>query len=95
MKPSRNRLNRLAVAAASVLLAGAAAHPVVAKAADGPIPCSAFQRTAYGGWRVLSPVMMDFGGRLYSPTVGTTFAAGSSQHGIEMSGVLDQQCGNR
>jgi len=96
MKTSRNRLCRLAVAtAAVVLLAAGTTHPVVAKAADGPIPCSAFQRNTYGGWRVLSPVTMDFGGMLYSPTVGTTFAAGSAQHGIEMSDVLDQQCRNR
>jgi hypothetical protein len=96
MNTSRNRLCRLTgTAAAVVLIVAGAAHPVVAKAADGPIPCSAFQRNAYGGWRVLSPVIMDFGGTLYSPTVGTTFAAGSSAHGIEMSDVLDQQCGNR
>jgi hypothetical protein len=33
--------------------------------------------------------------RLYSPTVGTVFPAGAAQNGIEMSDVLDQQCGNR
>jgi hypothetical protein len=59
------------------------------------IPCSAFARTPYGAWRVLSPVMLDLNGRLYSPTVGTTFAAGSMQNGLEMSDMLDQQCGNR
>ena len=59
------------------------------------VPCSAFSRNAYGGWTVLAPVMLDLGGSLYSPTVGTTFAAGSTHNGIEMSDVLDQQCGNR
>ncbi|HWD59993.1 MAG TPA: hypothetical protein VG308_17040 [Stellaceae bacterium] len=84
------------MAAAAVLVLGAgAAHSVAAKAADGPIPCTAFQRNTAGGWRVLSPVTMNFGGSLYSPMVGTTFAAGASQHGIEMSDVLDRQCGNR
>jgi hypothetical protein len=39
--------------------------------------------------------MLDLRGRLFAPTVGTTFAAGASANGIEMSGVLDQQCGNR
>ena len=96
MTPSRNRLCRMAVAASAFVLLGiGVTHPVVAKAADGPVPCSAFQRNAHGGWRVLSPVTMDLGGMLYSPTVGTTFVAGSTQHGIEMSDVLDQQCGNR
>ena len=94
MKTSRNRSSRLA--AAAVLLLGAGAmNCAVAKAADGPLPCSAFARNAYGGWQVLSPVMLHLGGRLYSPTVGTTFTAGSTRNGIEMSDVLDQQCGNR
>jgi hypothetical protein len=96
MKTSRNRPYRSAITAAAVLLLGAGTvHPVVAKAADAPIPCSAFVRNAHGGWRVLSPVTLDFGGLLYSPMVGTTFVAGSTEHGIEMSDVLDQQCGNR
>jgi len=47
------------------------------------------------GRRVLSPVMLDLNGRLYSPTVGTVLAAGSAQNGIKMSDVLDQQCGNQ
>jgi hypothetical protein len=59
------------------------------------VPCSAFSRNGAGSWTVLAPVMLDFGNRLYSPTVGTTFTAGSVQNGIEMSDVLDRQCGNR
>ena len=59
------------------------------------VPCSAFSRSGAGGWKVLAPVMLNLDGRLYSPTVGTTFAAGSMQHGIEMSDVLDRNCGNR
>ena len=96
MKISRHGLGRLATGAAAVLLLGAAAsHSGIAKAADGPIPCSAFERGAGGGWRVLSPVTLNLDGRLYSPMVGSTFAAGSTQRGIEMSDVLDRQCGNR
>jgi hypothetical protein len=59
------------------------------------VPCSAFSRNAYGGWTVRAPVMLDLGGKLLAPMVGTTFAAGSTMRGIEMSGVLDRQCGNR
>jgi hypothetical protein len=96
MKTATYRLCRAAMAAAAVLLVGAGAgHPVAAKAADGPMPCSAFQRNAGGGWRVLAPVTLEVGDRLYSPMVGTTFPAGGSQNGIEMSDILDQQCGNR
>ena len=59
------------------------------------VPCSAFARNTYGGWRVMAPVMLNLDGRLYSPMVGTVLPAGATQHGIEMSDALDQQCGNR
>jgi hypothetical protein len=96
METSCHRLRSLALAAAAILILGAGTtHSVVAKAADGPIPCSAFARNSTGGWRVLAPVTFAFGDRLYSPMVGTTFTAGSMQNGIEMSDILDQQCGNR
>ena len=71
MQTSDRRLRRFAVNRGGVLLLGAGAtHPVAAKAADGPNPCSAFQRNAGGSWRVLAPVTMDFGGMLYSPMGG-------------------------
>jgi hypothetical protein len=95
MKPSCNRLRSLALVAVAVVVATGTMHSVAARAADGPMPCSAFTRNGAGGWRVLAPVTLELGNRLYSPMVGTTFAAGSSQNGIEMSDVLDQQCGNR
>jgi hypothetical protein len=91
MKDSPKRTGLTALAAAIVLALGAA--PAMAQ--REPIPCSAFARGPYGAWRVLSPVVLDFGGRLYSPIVGTVFPAGGMQNGIEMSDVLDQQCGNR
>jgi hypothetical protein len=96
MNTVRNRLCRMAAVASAVLLVGTTAtHSVVAKAADGPMPCSAFQRNTGGGWRVLAPVTLDVGNRLYSPMVGTIFPAGANENGIEISDVLDQQCGNR
>jgi len=90
-----NRLSHLTAATALALVAGGASHSVLARGAAEPIPCGAFARGPAGGWRVLSPVTLDFGGLLYSPTVGTTFAAGATEHGIELSDVLDRQCGNR
>jgi hypothetical protein len=96
METLRNQLRWMALAAAAAFIVGAgAAHSVIARAADGPMPCSAFARNSAGGWRVLAPVTLALGDRLYSPMVGTTFAAGSTQNGIEMSDILDQQCGNR
>jgi len=95
MNTAVKHLCRLAMVTPAVLLVGAGVtHPVVAKAADGPMPCSAFERNAGGGWRVLAPVTLEVGGTLYSPMVGTTFPAGASENGIEMSDLLDQQCGN-
>ena len=82
----------ISIAAGAVLLM-LSAGPSLAQ--RDLVPCSAFSRNAAGGWRVLAPVMLDLGNRLYSPTVGTTLAAGSMQNGIEMSDVLDRQCGNR
>lgn len=94
MKTARNRFCRVAATAAVAMLIGAT-HPVVARAADGPMPCSAFQRNSGGSWRVLAPVTLAVGDHLYSPMVGTLLPAGASENGIEMSDVLDQQCGNR
>jgi hypothetical protein len=91
MTNSFRRLYRPALAAAGIVLLSVA--PSLAQRAA--VPCDAFARNADGAWRVLSPVMLDVDGRLYAPMVGTTFAAGSTQNGIEMSDVLDQQCGNR
>ena len=95
METSRNGLRSLAAAAAVLVPAAGTTHSVVAKAADGSMPCSAFAHNAGGGWRVLAPVTLELGDRLYSPMVGTTFAAGATRNGIEMSDILDQQCGNR
>jgi hypothetical protein len=78
---------------AGLALLSLSAGPSLAQ--RGAVPCSAFSRGAYGAWIVLAPVMLDFGDRLYSPTVGTTFTAGSIHNGIELSGVLDRHCGNR
>jgi hypothetical protein len=96
MEKSRQRLYRFGAATAAALLLGTAASlPVLARAGDPSLPCPAFSRNAYGGWTVNAPVMLILGGSLYSPTVGTTFAAGSMRDGIEMSDVLDRECGNR
>lgn len=95
MKTANNSLCRTAMAASAVLAIAAGAPHTVARAAEGPMPCSAFQRYAHGGWRVLAPVTLDFGGTLYSPMVGTTFPAGATRNGLKMSDILDQQCGNR
>jgi hypothetical protein len=91
MNSPRNRLLRLGLAAAGVLLMGTA--PTLGQSL--PVPCSAFARTGLGGWKVLAPVMLDIDGQLLGPMVGTTFSAGSMVNGISLSKILDRQCGNR
>jgi hypothetical protein len=91
MENARYRFCRLALAVVAVMVLNAG--PSMAQ--SEVVPCSAFTRSAHGAWRVLDPVMLDLGGRLYAPTVGTVFHAGETRHGIEMSDILDQQCGNR
>ena len=91
MTDTFNRRCRVVCAAVGLLLLTTA--PSLAQRET--IPCGAFMRGPGGGWRVVGPVMLDLGGRLYSPTVGTVFSAGATHNGIEMSDVLDQQCGNR
>jgi hypothetical protein len=88
MYANRNQLCRFTAACSVVLLT---AGPALAQS---PAMCSAFHRTAAGGWRVLAPVAISVDGLVLSPTVGTTFIAGSSIHGVEMTGVLDRDCGN-
>ena len=87
-----SRKSVCAIAGGAALLALSAGSGLAQRQ---PVPCSAFSRNAYGGWTVRAPVMLDFGGMLLAPTVGTTFVAGSTMRGIEMSDVLDRNCGNR
>ena len=96
MEISRSPLRLAGLVMAAAVAAGAAmTGTATARAQEGALPCSAFARNAYGGWRVMAPVTLAIGGTIYSPMVGTVFPAGASEHGIEMSDLLDQQCGNR
>ena len=74
---------------AALLLTLGALPPANARPGAPSLPCPAFSRNGAGGWTVLAPVMIDLGGRIYSPIVGTTFSAGA------MADLLDRECGNR
>ena len=80
---------RLSLAAASALLLNSG--PSLAQGTL--VPCSAFVHSAHGHWKVLAPVVLSIQGRLLAPTVGTVFAARSMTNGIEISHVLNHQCG--
>ena len=91
----RRDLAALATAAALLLAAGPAFAQAGSTMSDLPMPCSAFARTAGGGWTVTAPAMLDFNGMLVSFTVGTHLAPGSMQHGVAIPVILDRECGNR
>jgi hypothetical protein len=81
--------------AAALLASAGAGDSALAQLGHPTLPCDAFSRNNNGGWTVRAPVMLVLGNALYSPTVGTVFAPGSTQNSIEMSDVLDRECGNR
>jgi hypothetical protein len=91
MRAIYSRLSRLSMAAASVVLLSA--EPVPGQ--NVPFPCSAFARNAHEGWKVLAPVMLYIDGRPFGPMVGSTLPTGSMPNGINVSGALDRDCGNR
>src|SRR5260370_32276389 len=90
---------RLFVAAATLLLAGAAAGPVYAAAwvndADASVNCGAFQRWGAGGWTVISPTTMNFdNGGAVNLAPGQSFGPDTIQGGLAIPVILDRHCGN-
>jgi hypothetical protein len=88
MRAPRNRLCRLSLAVASLVLLSI--EPSLGE--DLAVPCSAFSRNGDGDWKVLAPVMLHIEGRLLGPIVGTTFAPGTMTNGIRISEVLEREC---
>ena len=91
---------RLFVAAATLLLAGAAAGPVYAQAGpsdfDAPdVNCGSFQRWGHGGWTVTSPTSMTIdNGMQMSFAPGQSFGPGTTVNGVAVPVILDRHCGN-
>jgi hypothetical protein len=90
----------LFVAAAALLLAGAAAGPVQAQTSVNDVDatavnCGAFQRWGAGGWTVTSPTSMalDTGSQI-SLAPGMSFGPGTTQGGVAIPVILDRHCGN-
>lgn len=93
----RKAATRLSIAAAGALVFGVAS-PLGAKAAtvysDGPIACSAFARGANGSWTVLRATMIAPQGIAINLAPGQTFSKNQWVGGIEVTTVLDRNCGN-
>ena len=83
-------------AAAATLFLGAWAHPVLAQGGlpDGLVACDAFQRGPNGSWTVLRPATISPNGVQLNLAPGETFAKNQFLHGIEVTNVLDRNCGN-
>jgi hypothetical protein len=87
-------------AAATLMLAGAAAGPIYAQASVNDtdataVNCGAFQRWGAGGWTVTSPTSMAFdNGSAIRLAPGMSFAPGSTQGGVAIPVILERHCGN-
>jgi hypothetical protein len=67
----------------------------VASRPDGPVACNAFQRVGNGSWTVLRPATIYPEGMALSLAAGETLAPNQMMNGIEVTAVLDRNCGNR
>jgi len=67
----------------------------VASRPDGPVACDAFQRVGNGSWAVLRPATIYPEGVALGLSPGETFAPNQLADGIEITAVLDRNCGNR
>ncbi|HZU90348.1 MAG TPA: hypothetical protein VE993_13930 [Stellaceae bacterium] len=89
---------RTAIVAAAGLLAGLfATHTALAEInmPDGPIACQDFARNGYGDWKVMRPTTISPEGVTMHLTPGQTFMPSQMVDGVEVSAVLDRNCGNR
>lgn len=88
----------VSAATAGLLLGLVSLGPAVANVVaggDGPIACQDFQRGPNGTWTVLRPTMISPSGVMMNLTPGQTFAKNESFRGIEVTTVLDRNCGNQ
>ena len=87
----------ISAAAAGLILGFASAYPAIADVyagGDGPIACQDFQRRPNGSWTVLRATTISPSGIMMNLTPGETFVKNQSVRGIEVTTVLDRNCGN-
>jgi hypothetical protein len=93
------RLVRYGIAAAALLLVGAAdAAAQAGRSAmdyDAAVPCQAFQRWGAGGWTAVAPVTLGIdNGLQLSFRPGDSMGPGSEINGVAVPIILDRHCGN-
>jgi hypothetical protein len=62
---------------------------------DGPIACGDFQRGPNGSWTVLRQTTISLQRVPLNLAAGQTFAKNQFVSGIELTTVLDRNCGNQ
>jgi len=99
MRYCENKIRLSFGAAAAALFVGcASALPGMAQSiagSDGPIACGNFQRGINGSWTVLRPTTISPQGIQLNLAPGQTFAKNQFVGGIEVTTVLDRNCGNQ
>jgi hypothetical protein len=93
----RHKRARFPVIAAAGMLAGLAwAGPALAQVnrPDGPIACRDFARNGYGDWTVVRPTTISPRGARMHFVAGQTFMPSEMVNGVEVTAVLDRNCGN-
>jgi hypothetical protein len=94
---NRGKSTRTAIIAAAGLFAGLAwSHPSLAqiRMPDGPIACQNFARNGYGDWTVVRPTTISPEGVTIKLWPGQTFMPSEVVDGVEVTAVLDRNCGN-
>jgi hypothetical protein len=100
MTPARSNAVRPPALAVIGLLFAVAAAPYPARAQganslpDGAVACSDFQRSGYGSWTVLAPTAIYPRGAPVHLAPGQTFAPNQMFAGLEITAILDRNCGN-
>jgi hypothetical protein len=87
----------LAMTAAALFFSCASAHFTLAQGvsrSDGPIACADFRRGPNGSWAVLRPTTISPNGVQLNLMPGQTFAKNQFVNGIEVTTILDRNCGN-
>jgi hypothetical protein len=62
---------------------------------DGQVDCGAVNRLPMGSWTIMSPVTISPNGTTIGLSPGQTFAPNQMYDGVEVTAVLDRNCGNR
>jgi hypothetical protein len=98
----RNQSKTLSTVVAVAIVFGAmqplAAAAATIAASDGPIACHDFERGVNGTWTVLRAAIIGPvggpSGRTISLSPGQSFAKNQWVDGVEVTTVLDRNCGN-